>query len=60
MTGRGRAKRFLRASWRKWEAFVYRDTLMPEELKDELATFFLALMTSFCVGSMILRFFVRH
>lgn len=33
---------------------------MPDDLKDELATFFLALMIAFFAGSFVLRFFVRH
>lgn len=33
---------------------------MPEDLKDELANFFLALMTAFFAGSFVLRFLLRH
>lgn len=55
----------MRSAWRRllarWEAFVYQDDLMPDDLKDELANFFLAIMTALFVGSLILRvFFARH
>lgn len=55
----------MRSVWHRfvarWEAFVQKDDLVPDDLKDELATLFLALMTAFFVGSVILRvFFARH
>lgn len=54
----------MRSVWHRfvarWRAFVYQEDLMPDDLKDELATFFLALMTAFFVGSLILRMLARH
>lgn len=54
----------MQSAWRRflarWEAFVYQEDLMPDDLKDELANFFLALMTAFFVGSLILRMLARH
>lgn len=56
-----RTKAFLRAALARWEAFVYQDDLMPDDLKDELANFFVALMTALFVGAIIIRvFFARH
>lgn len=53
-------KALLRSLVARWEAFVYQDDLMPDDLKNELATFFLSVMTAMFVGSLILRLFVRH
>lgn len=54
----------MRTAWHRlvarWTAFVYQEDLMPDDLKDELANLFLAMMTAFFAGSVILRLFVRH
>lgn len=55
-----RARASLRVLVARWEAFVYQEDLMPDDLKDELANLFLAMMTAFFAGSVILRLFVRH
>lgn len=55
----------MRSAWRRllarWKAFVYQDDLMSDNLKDELANFFVAVMTAVFVGALIIRvFFARH
>lgn len=59
-SARERARAFLRSLVARWEAFVYQEDLMSDDLKDELANFFVAVMTALFAGSVILRLIVRH
>lgn len=56
-----RARLFVRAMVARARVFAYQGFLMPEDLKDELANLFVAMMTALLVGSLILRlFYARH